>query len=92
MEYVRINPQVAKTKGNIFIPQVGYTHMVAIMYSANTMETVALSWKNPDEIEEEEWKALVAQPEMQRGFSRLADKIRADIAAGKFEEGGFAVE
>ena len=45
-----------------------------------------------DDDEEEKWQSLIAQPEIQRGFSRLADKIRADIAAGKFEEGGFVVE
>lgn len=92
LEYIKINPHVATTARSIPISRTASANVVTPMRSVYTMKTIALPWQTAEEIEEEEWKALVAQPEIQRGFSRLADKIRADIAAGKFEEGGFAVE
>lgn len=48
--------------------------------------------KTPEAWDEEEWDRIVAQPQVQRGFNRLADKIRSQVATGKFEEGGFSVE
>lgn len=38
-----------------------------------------------EEQEEQEWEALNAQPEIQCGLSRLAKKIRADIATQRHQ-------
>ncbi len=45
-----------------------------------------------DNIEEQEWDTLFAQPYVQAGLSRLAEEAERQFAAGETEEGGFAVE
>ncbi|MDQ6659557.1 MAG: hypothetical protein M3Z24_01165 [Chloroflexota bacterium] len=42
--------------------------------------------------EELEWDTLFAQPHVQAGLDRLAEKAERQFAAGETEEGGFAVE
>lgn len=45
-----------------------------------------------DAYDELEWQRIVNTPHVRNGLRRLAAEARRQIAAGKTEEGGFAVE
>lgn len=79
-------------------PEVAWFLAVAgsntiVSSSQHSSSTILLPvLETPYEREEREWEALNAKPEIQRGLNRLAEKIRANAIAGKFEEGGFGIE
>ncbi len=45
-----------------------------------------------DDIEEQEWDTLFAQPHVQAALSCLAEEAERQFAVGETEEGGFGVE
>jgi len=93
IEYVKVNPgasAVAITR--IAVTGATSTSIVSTATSAGTLEITASQRKIAEELEEQEWDAVVSQPYVQHGLNRLAAKIRQQIAAGETEEGGFAVE
>jgi len=45
-----------------------------------------------EEIEEQEWEAIINKPQVQEKLIALADEAWKEYQAGETEEGGFAVE
>ena len=93
LEY-RVNTGTAAsghaTQMRCFLAVVG-SNTVISSAQGQSSSTIFLP-EPPHEREEREWEALNAKPEIQSGLNRLAEKIRANAANGKFEEGGFGIE
>ncbi len=94
LEYVRINPgaSAAAITQSVSVTRASDVLIAPTIVSTGTMENSALQRKNAEEIEEEEWDALVQSPHGQRALHHLLTEARREIAAGKTEEGGFGVE
>ncbi len=45
-----------------------------------------------EEIEEQEWEAIISKPRVQKKLLALAEEAWKEYEAGETEEGGFAVE
>ncbi|HEY0754010.1 MAG TPA: hypothetical protein VGD98_08630 [Ktedonobacteraceae bacterium] len=94
LNYICVRPGIATSKHinkNTLLPSATIPSAISPSAQGNELEAIILL-ETGEEYEERAWEALNAQPEIQRGLSRLADKIRANAAAGKFEEGGFGIE
>ena len=51
----------------------------------------ALAERILEEIEEQEWEAIISKPHVQQKLLKLAEEAWQEYEAGEAEEGGFAV-
>lgn len=84
LEYVKINPAASTA--------IMTSISVISAASAGTVEVTAPSQRAAEELEEQEWDALVSSPHGQRVLHHLLKEARQQIVAGKVVEGGFGLE
>src|SRR5260221_434440 len=103
--YIRVHPSICTLKSpinyvlgsaSIAVPtSVVVAEAKAIIREAQTDYPQAITLPeigfDYNAEEELEWNAFFAQPDIQAELERLAEEAEQEFAAGKTEEGGFAI-